>query len=757
MPSTKKHRRLGAGALLVTLALWAACPAAASAVAPSLGDVWASQVATSSARLSAEVNPASKATTYHFDYIPAATYEANVAGGKDPFTGTLRSPAGSDANAGSGAATITASQLLFSLSPDTAYRYRILAKNADGTATGPTQGFATQAIATTAGLPDSRGWELISPVDKNGGQVDPPGSLAGGGVLQAAADGGLATYSSAASFGSGAEGAAVASQYLATRTPSGWQTLNLTAPLYAGGYDTSQGGSPYRLFSTDLNRSVLLNGHHCRGEAVGCAVPNPPLAGTDAPAGYQNYYLRQGPGFEALLGPGQIAELSVGPAEFELSLAGASPDLGHVVLSTCGALTPDATEGCGGDQANLYLWSSAGLELLNSLPGAELGAAAGAVSADGSRVYFSQAANLYLREGAQLKQADADAGGGGSFQAAAADGSIAYFTVAGHLWRYLAVSDAATDLTPSGGVAGVLGASADGATVYYQDAGGLRLWQGGTTTIAPGAGAIDPANYPPATGSARVSADGTKLLFGSSKSLTGYDNTDLNTKVPDAQLFLYDAGKDTLACLSCNPTGGRPIGPSSIPGALANGKGAGAVSAYKPRALTEDGQRAFFESADALVASDTNNDTDVYQWEAQGKGSCTRGGGCLALISSGRASGATSFIDASVDGTDAFFLTDGSLVDGDPGSFDLYDARIGGGFASPPVPIPCAGDACQVLPPEPVDPTLTTLLSGPGNPKVRFKTYGKKKSCRAKGKRKGKCAKPGKGKQGKGKKRGVGR
>jgi phosphodiesterase/alkaline phosphatase D-like protein len=40
--------------------------------------------------------------------------------------------------------------------------------------------------------------------------------------------------------------------------------------------------------------------------------------------------------------------------------------------------------------------------------------------------------------------------------------------------------------------------------------------------------------------------------------------------------------------------------------------------------------------------------------------------------------------------------------------------------------IACEGDACQFLPSDPVDPTLTTLLEGPGNPKVHYRRY-----CRA--------------------------
>jgi DNA-binding beta-propeller fold protein YncE len=40
----------------------------------------------------------------------------------------------------------------------------------------------------------------------------------------------------------------------------------------------------------------------------------------------------------------------------------------------------------------------------------------------------------------------------------------------------------------------------------------------------------------------------------------------------------------------------------------------------------------------------------------------------------------------------------------------------------------CEGDACQTLPPEPVDPTLTTLLRGLGNPKVRYRRA--RRNCR---------------------------
>ncbi len=743
--------RGGGAALLGLLAALGPGASAASAAAPAIGAVWVSSVQPTSARLHAEVDPGGKASSYHFDYITKAAYEANLGASRDGFFGTARLPAISEASI-PGTAPTTIGPLLFGLAPGTAYRYRLLVRNGDGSAPpSPTQTLATHATAAGALLPDGRGWEMVSPVEKNGGQVESPGALAAGGVLQAAAAGSAITYGSDASFAQGAQGAPPASQYISPRGPGGWSTQNITPALLSGSYGSGPDGVPYQLFSGDLARGLLLNGRPCRSAQLGgCPVANPPLAGTDAPAGYQNYYLRESAtaGFEALLGAGDVAELETDPADFELSFAGASPGLSAVVLSTCAALTANATDGCATDRANLYKWSAGSLSLLNILPaqsqgtpGAALGAQRGAVSIDGSRVYWNDLAtgNLYLREGGQTRQVDTAAGGGGAFETAAADGSVALYTKVGHLWRYDAVAGSSTDLTPSGGVTGVLGASDNASHVYYLIAAGLFLRQGVATTKV--ADTADSSNYPPSAGTARVSADGTHLVFVSTTPLTTsdgnrYDNTDLGTGNPDSQVYLYDAaGAGTLTCVSCNPTHGRPIGPSTIPGAVPNGQGPEATNSYKPRVLSADGRRVFFDSRDALVLADVNLDSDVYQWEAQGSGSCTRAGGCVALISSGLADRAT-FVDASADGADAFFLTDRSLVGADPGSIDLYDARIGGGFPEPVEPTPCNGDACQVLPPAVEDPVLTTVLAGPGNPAERYRSYGAraKKRC-PKGKR----------------------
>jgi hypothetical protein len=725
---------------LSALTLGPGASAAGAALAPEIVAVWSSEVVASSARLRAEINPEGSKTGYHFQYIAQAAYEANLAAGHEGFTGAARVPAGSDASIGEGTAKVSVFQSIGGLSAETAYRYRVQVSGGGGIQSSAPYTLRTQSLGTGRLLADGRGWEMVSPIEKNGGQIQAVGELDGGGVLQVAANGEAATFSSSASFGAGAQGAPAASQYIARRTVGGWLTENITTPMLTGSYGEHPNGVPYQLFSGDLARGIVLNGEHCREqESTSCLVANPPLAGSEAPPGYQDYYLRDDETgtYSALMTRANSPSLSESPGRFDLAFAGASPDLRHVVLSTCAKLTPEAVEvpgveGCDPGEPNLYEYEEGRLKLLNTGPGARLAAQGGAVSADGQRVYFTEAGKLWLREGVG---APYELAGGGEFQAASANGAVAFYTDAGDLYRYDAGAHSSTDLTPGGGLEGVLGASEDGSTIYFQDTAGIEQWREGTITqVAAGAEAAQASDWPPTTATARVSADGATLVFLSQARLSGYDNTpsepaDCGHGVdgvfksePCQEVFLYEAGSRGLACLSCNPTGERPSGPSTIPGASFNGEQAAVragqvVSAvYKPRALSANGRRVFFNSADALALQDTNNAPDVYEWEAPGEGSCQQTGGCVSLLSSGRSQGGAVFVDASADGSDVFFLTEGSLVPADPGSVDLYDAREGGGFPEPPSPIQCQADACQTLPPEPEDPEPGTLRKGPGNP-----------------------------------------
>jgi hypothetical protein len=181
---------------------------------------------------------------------------------------------------------------------------------------------------------------------------------------------------------------------------------------------------------------------------------------------------------------------------------------------------------------------------------------------------------------------------------------------------------------------------------------------------------------------------------------------------------------------------------------------------HAPRVLSADGSRAFFDSVNRLTLADTNGRSDVYQWEAEGKGECEgegspghdpKSGGCLTLISDGKGSTEAEFIDASEDGTDVFFFTGTSLLPQDIGQIDVYDARAGGGFPQPPAPAAqCEGEACQAPVSPPAEPSYASQgYQGPGNPKAAAKKAKKKQQAKrkkAKRKRQGSRAKSRKAK-----------
>ena len=745
-----------AAAVLAAGALGLLPGAALAAGPPQVVSVTVEAVTASSAVLRGQANPNGLTTTFRFEYLSEAAYQANLKAepSSDGFKGAALAPANGAGFVGSGTSTAPVSQQLSKLAASTTYRYRLVVKNSAGEDQSAVSAFATQAATNAFNLLDGRAWEMVSPLDKGGGSIPPPATLFGGGDFQASASGEQVTFSSPFSFAGGV-GAPPLSQYLAIRSSSGWQTQNLSPPLLSGSYGDHPDGAPYRLFSADLSRGLLSNGERCRGNAGGeCPVANPPLPGSGAPAGFRDYYLRSGSGFASLLSTAALNNTDRTSAEFELTLAGATPDLAHVVLSSCAALTGDATEvpppgDCSAAAQNLYAWSGSGLVALNFLPGetsttpgAELAAQGGAISTDGSRAYFTLGGALYLREGNTTKLLPETSGGGAAFQITSADGAIAYFTKGSHLYRYSASAQTSTDLTPAGGVLGVLGASADASHVYYATTAGLFGWNAGTSSeISPGP--ISAANYSPtaATGTAHLSADGAHLLFSSTASLTGYPNSG------KAELYLYgppkSGGAARLLCVSCKPTGETARGSASVPGTVPNGT----TLIYRPRVMSAGGSRVFFESEDSLSVQDTNNRRDVYEWEALGEGTCVVDPGCVQLISAGRSSQPSTFIDASADGSSAFFLTDESLVSTDPGSTDIYVARTGGGYPSPPGGIHCDGDACQVLPGAPDDPTPGTQVPGSANPPVHFpkahkkphkpkKGKGKKKTHKGKGNRK---------------------
>ncbi len=246
---------------------------------------------------------------------------------------------------------------------------------------------------------------------------------------------------------------------------------------------------------------------------------------------------------------------------------------------------------------------------------------------------------------------------------------------------------------------------------------------------------------------ARVSADGNTLLFRSVQPLTGYDNfgCDSNTEGNEEgrcpELYRYSADTSEIVCVSCGPAGTPPVGPASLRSVLVDAFVSGKVAGTLPtmtRNLSTNGDRVFFETPDGLVPADVNGEEgcqftagstpsnnscqDVYEWEAQGTGSCVVAmvpGGCVYLISSGQSRVQSSIADIDATGENVFFFTESQLVPVDKDQLvDIYDARADGGLASQhPLPATaCVGEACQggsTPAPSASQPGSATLLGPP--------------------------------------------
>lgn len=466
-------------------------------IAPTVSEQFSVNVGSSSAELRAQITPNLRDTHYTFQFGVDTSYT----GGEVP------APLGGSAGAGGEARAEHV--VLSGLAPETTYHYRVKAVNAAGTTFGPDTAFTTFASAPFA-LPDDRAWEMVSPLDKNGGNVAGIHGDNGGGVVQATPVGDAITYVSLASFGN-PQGAPSGSQYLARREPGGWSTQNITAPLRSDTYFRGSAGTPYKAFSVDLTRGLLPN-----FEGPG-RVENPPPENSGAPPGYRDLYLRETSGSyatQALL----TKAPEEAPNEFVMTFKTATPNMEHVVISTPAALVPGATRTSNG---NLYEWSRAGLHAVNVLPGAPEGETApepallgsghdesNVISEDGSRVFWSyeegSELHLFVREnGDSTLRLDAVKGGPGldpgetqltQFWTASSSGSKVFFTSdapltadanvgpprgggftrdGNDLYLFDVNTHELVDLTPDAtdtngaSVQGVLGASNDGSYVYF--------------------------------------------------------------------------------------------------------------------------------------------------------------------------------------------------------------------------------------------------------------------------------------------------
>jgi len=727
-----------------------------------------SHITATSAELEALIDPKGFKTRYAFQYITEAAYQE----GGESFEGAMEAPLGGGFLAGTGAPESVGATLT-GLSPDTAYRYRAVAESHCDPGepekacedAGEAQSFRTFPLEEP-GLADGRAYELVSPPNKNSGQVLPadssirscfprdckPGDTYVHFPMLSTADGEAVVYEGT-SFGNG-EGASIENQYIARRTATGWQSVNLTPPLLP------KGAQGYVAFDEALSEGVL-------------GQPRPALS-PEAPPNYENLYAQ--PTTDPLaLRPLVVAQPpnrpGFGSGEFKLTYAGASADLSRVFFEANDALTeetpfaPAALDG-GSAKFNLYEWErgTGELRLVNVLPGnaetaagAAFGvASANAISADGSRAFWSdEAGQVYVREDAEATQEIPDPG---KFLSAATDGSRVLLDN-GHI--YDLEEETTADLTEGkGGFQGIAGQSEDLSRVYFVDtevltgeeensegdkaeAGKFNLYaweeEGGARYVATllasdnsgGAGLISPTHswfrFPFAR-TAQASPAGRYLTFLSLAPLTGYDNTGPCAvigetgefvDVPCPQVFLYDSATGELSCPSCNSTGTPPLGHSAL--RRIKSSTAAPSPLPQPRYLTDSG-RLYFDSQDSLTLSDTNEGVeDVYQYEPQGVGNCEREDGCVSLISAGTGTVDSNLLAVDQTGKSAFFTSRDRLVAKDKDELiDLYVAREEGGIAAETETLrpECQGEACQPAAFAPNDPTPgSSSFKGPGNAK----------------------------------------
>jgi hypothetical protein len=741
------------------------------------------------------VDPLGEVASYRFEYLTEAAYQLNLAEGVEGFAGAARVPteAQGDAPIASSEEDQNVSQLVEGLQPATTYRYRLLASNPTVPAgvPGPGEVFRTEGAGSGVALVDGRAWEMVSPPDKHGVGLEPFGIDKEGGLLQAAADGGAFAYIAKAPIDAEPAGnrSIVNQQLLARRGADGgtWTTQDIAPPHEVVAGPKAGELSEYKFFSADLSSALVTP----EG-----STPLSPYASERTP------YLRNDNECEPtaseaipatcytpLVNPGNVVPgtkfgtLEIGGQPVPLTgvdFVGATPDLSHIILESHVQLTAAGNPGTG-----VYEWSGGQLQYL---PFGAPSLVDHALSDDGSS-FFSGGGHLFVHDFAKDEAFRLDlaqnvpepAVGGAEFFYASSDGSRVLFNdsqqlttaAGGGVYECRVVEDACgelvlTDLSPSGSL---LGGSEDASYLYFVS-GGSRVAGFNNTEYVTG-GRLEVAHYENGAWTTtagpvltelsildghvnqayRISPNGRFLAFMSQASLTGFDNRDAVSGVPDEEVYEYDAASNRLVCASCNPTGARPVGIFDHATEENNGHGrevfppplvdkaetwayqslAGSIPGLtwvsnenrgeafdQPRYLDDSG-RLYFDSPVGLVPGDANGKEDVYEYEPEGAGpeaarcgpasdsgvvvfkpahTFAVGGvtgeepaGCVGLISSGTSSEESVFLDASESGEDVFFMTAAKLAPQDvDNALDVYDAHVCSAAS------PCPAGAVSVPP-----------------------------------------------------------
>lgn len=215
-----------------------------ASAAPAVSEESVSAVSATSATLTARIDPDGPDTRYHFEYTTGSEYK--------PLPGT-------EGDVGSGGVATTVSvPVQEGLQPATAYHFRAVATNSVGSTNGEAGAFTTQPTASVFALPDNRMWEMVSPPNKDGAEIENLHSKEGGDI-QASEIGDAITYLASAPIEANPPGNPIESQVFSRRsTTGGWTSQDIATRTEQAAEHVKLGSiAEYKVFSPDLSLAYV--------------------------------------------------------------------------------------------------------------------------------------------------------------------------------------------------------------------------------------------------------------------------------------------------------------------------------------------------------------------------------------------------------------------------------------------------------------------------------------------------------------------